>query len=162
MPNGLADSTSSFLRQHADQPIDWQPWGEDAFAQARERGVPTFISIGHASCHWCHVMARESFEDPEVAAFLNANFVSFKVDREEHPAVDSVYLDAALGISGKAAGRSRSSRRPMGMRSPPVPISHRFARAARLLSSSWRRILRGSGMSRRRNSRRPRGRSPTP
>lgn len=102
MPNRLADSNSTYLRQHANQPVEWQPWGDDAFADARERGVPTFISIGYASCHWCHVMARESFDDPAVASFINEHFVAIKVDREEHPAVDSVYLDAAQGISGVA------------------------------------------------------------
>jgi uncharacterized protein YyaL (SSP411 family) len=83
------------LRSHADNPVDWQPWGSEAFAEAARRQVPVLISIGYSTCHWCHVMARETFSDPVLAAHLNANFVSIKVDREEHPDVDSSYLAAA-------------------------------------------------------------------
>ena len=93
--NHLAGAASPYLLQHADNPVDWWPWGEAAFAQAAARDVPVFISIGYATCHWCHVMARESFVDPMVAAYLNENFVSIKVDREEHPDVDASYLTAA-------------------------------------------------------------------
>ena len=90
MPNRLAASTSPYLLQHQDNPVDWQPWGDEAFAEARERDVPVLLSIGYAACHWCHVMAHESFEDPQVAVFLNANFVPVKVDREERPAFAGV------------------------------------------------------------------------
>jgi len=95
MPNRLANAVSPYLRSHADNPVDWQPWGEAAFAEATARDVPVLISIGYSTCHWCHVMARESFSDPDLAGYLNANFVSIKVDREEHPDVDSSYLAAA-------------------------------------------------------------------
>jgi uncharacterized protein YyaL (SSP411 family) len=95
MAQRLADSTSPYLRSHAANPVDWWPWSEEAFAEAARRDVPVLISIGYATCHWCHVMARESFSDPEVAAQLAAGFVAIKVDREEHPDVDSAYLAAA-------------------------------------------------------------------
>src|SRR6195952_4518900 len=95
MPNNLRDAVSPYLRSHADNPVDWQPWGADAFAEAVRRDVPVLISIGYSTCHWCHVMARETFSDPELAAYLNEHFVSIKVDREEHPDVDSSYLTAA-------------------------------------------------------------------
>ncbi len=95
MPNRLADAISPYLRSHADNPVDWQGWGAEAFAEARARDVPVLVSIGYSTCHWCHVMARESFSDPDLAAYLNAHFVSVKVDREEHPDVDAAYLAAA-------------------------------------------------------------------
>ncbi|TFD91275.1 thioredoxin domain-containing protein [Cryobacterium serini] len=95
MPNRLADAISPYLRSHADNPVDWFGWGEDAFIEARERDVPVLVSIGYSTCHWCHVMARESFSDPAIAEYLNAHFVSIKVDREEHPDVDASYLAAA-------------------------------------------------------------------
>lgn len=95
MPNRLADAVSPYLRSHADNPVDWWPWGEDAFDEAARRDVPVLVSIGYATCHWCHVMARESFSDPELAAHLNARFVAIKVDREEHPDVDAAMLAAA-------------------------------------------------------------------
>ncbi len=100
MANRLADSTSPYLQQHADNPVDWWEWGEDAFAEARRRGVPVFISVGYSACHWCHVMAHESFEDAATAALLNDNFVSIKVDREERPDVDAVYMDATVALTG--------------------------------------------------------------
>jgi uncharacterized protein YyaL (SSP411 family) len=100
MANRLVDSTSPYLQQHADNPVDWWEWGEDAFAEARRRGVPIFVSIGYSACHWCHVMAHESFEDAATAALLNDNFVSIKVDREERPDVDSVYMDATVALTG--------------------------------------------------------------
>ncbi|WP_348534949.1 thioredoxin domain-containing protein [Pseudolysinimonas kribbensis] len=91
----LADSTSPYLLAHAGNPVDWWPWGEEAFAEARRRDVPVFVSVGYATCHWCHVMARESFSDPELAAYLNERFVAIKVDREEHPDVDAAMLAQA-------------------------------------------------------------------
>ena len=89
MANRLAQSASAYLRAHAENPVDWFPWGDEAFEQARERDVPIFLSIGYSSCHWCHVMAHESFEDPRVAAMMNEMFVNVKVDREELPAIDA-------------------------------------------------------------------------
>ena len=90
MANRLAQSTSPYLLQHADNPVDWWEWGVDAFAEARRRDVPILLSIGYAACHWCHVMAHESFEDAGVADAVNAGFVAVKVDREERPDVDAV------------------------------------------------------------------------
>ncbi|WP_345374896.1 thioredoxin domain-containing protein [Frondihabitans cladoniiphilus] len=100
MPNALADSISPYLRSHADNPVAWQPWGEAAFVEARRRDVPVLVSIGYSTCHWCHVMARESFSDPELAEHLNDRFVAVKVDREEHPDVDASYLAAASAFTG--------------------------------------------------------------
>jgi uncharacterized protein YyaL (SSP411 family) len=100
MANRLAESTSPYLQQHADNPVDWWEWGDEAFAEARRRGVPVFISIGYSACHWCHVMAHESFEDEPTAELLNEHFVSIKVDREERPDVDSVYMDATVALTG--------------------------------------------------------------
>ena len=90
MPNRLQNQRSPYLLQHAENPVDWYPWGEEAFEKARREGKPVFLSIGYATCHWCHVMARESFESPEVARILNRSFVPVKVDREERPVVDAV------------------------------------------------------------------------
>ena len=98
--NRLADETSLYLRQHADNPVDWYPWGEEAFARARAEDKPLFVSIGYAACHWCHVMAHESFEDEAVAAQLGRSFVAVKVDREERPDVDSVYMAAVQALTG--------------------------------------------------------------
>jgi len=101
MPNHLVDAISPYLRSHAGNPVDWFGWGAEAFAEARRRDVPVLVSIGYSTCHWCHVMARESFSDPAIAEYLNANFVSIKVDREEHPDVDASYLAAASAfVSG--------------------------------------------------------------
>jgi len=99
--NRLTTSTSPYLLQHADNPVAWWPWSEKAFAEARERDVPVFLSIGYSACHWCHVMAHESFEDPDTAAYLNEHFVCIKVDREERPDVDAVYMDATVAMTGQ-------------------------------------------------------------
>lgn len=101
MPNRLAHSTSPYLRQHADNPVDWFEWGEEAFSEARRRDVPILLSIGYSSCHWCHVMAHESFEDPDVARLMNDGFVNIKVDREERPDVDAVYMNATQAMTGR-------------------------------------------------------------
>jgi uncharacterized protein YyaL (SSP411 family) len=100
MGNRLAQSTSPYLLQHADNPVDWQEWGPEAFAQARRRDVPVLLSVGYAACHWCHVMAHESFEDEGVAKVVNENFVAVKVDREERPDVDAVYMNATTALTG--------------------------------------------------------------
>jgi uncharacterized protein len=101
VPNRLADQPSPYLQQHADNPVDWFPWGDEAFAVARERAVPIFLSVGYSSCHWCHVMAHESFEDEAIAARLNELFVNVKVDREERPDVDAVYMRAVQSMTGR-------------------------------------------------------------
>ena len=98
--NHLADETSPYLLQHAGNPVDWHPWGEEAFARARDEDKPILLSIGYAACHWCHVMAHESFEDPDVARLMNERFVNVKVDREERPDVDAVYMDAVVALTG--------------------------------------------------------------
>ena len=100
MSQRLARATSPYLLQHADNPVDWWEWSEEAFDEARRRGLPIFLSIGYSACHWCHVMAHESFENDEIAAYLNENFVSIKVDREERPDIDSVYMDATVAMTG--------------------------------------------------------------
>ncbi|MFI8994699.1 thioredoxin domain-containing protein [Streptomyces sp. NPDC053542] len=100
MPNRLAHETSPYLLQHAENPVEWWPWSTEAFEEARRRGVPVLLSVGYSSCHWCHVMAHESFEDEATAALLNENFVSVKVDREERPDVDAVYMEAVQAATG--------------------------------------------------------------
>jgi uncharacterized protein YyaL (SSP411 family) len=101
MPNRLALESSPYLRQHAHNPVDWYPWGDEAFEKARREDRPVFLSIGYSSCHWCHVMEKESFENETIARFLNAHFVSVKVDREERPDVDDVYMTAVQLTSGR-------------------------------------------------------------
>jgi uncharacterized protein YyaL (SSP411 family) len=99
-PNRLAREKSPYLLQHADNPVDWYPWGEEAFAKAARENKPIFLSIGYSTCHWCHVMAHESFEDPEVGRLMNAVFVSIKVDREEHPEIDLLYMTVCQMVTG--------------------------------------------------------------
>ena len=99
--NRLAQETSPYLLQHADNPVDWFAWGEEAFARARGEDKPILLSVGYAACHWCHVMEHESFEDEETARLMNEHFVSVKVDREERPDVDSVYMDAVVSLTGQ-------------------------------------------------------------
>ncbi|MGH2698141.1 MAG: thioredoxin domain-containing protein [Actinomycetota bacterium] len=101
MANKLAAENSPYLLQHKDNPVDWYPWGDEAFAEALRRDVPVLLSIGYAACHWCHVMEHESFEDESTAELMNAGFVSIKVDREERPDVDSVYMDAVQAMTGQ-------------------------------------------------------------
>src|SRR5919106_1705439 len=98
--NRLASATSPYLLQHADNPVDWHEWGEEAFLVARRERKPVLLSVGYAACHWCHVMAHESFEDPETAAFMNEHFVNIKVDREERPDLDNIYMQATTAMTG--------------------------------------------------------------
>ena len=100
MPNRLAGETSPYLLQHADNPVDWYPWGDEAFTKARAEDKPILLSVGYAACHWCHVMEHESFEDDETAALMNERYVNIKVDREERPDVDSLYMDAVVALTG--------------------------------------------------------------
>ena len=97
--NRLAQETSPYLLQHADNPVDWLPWGEEALGRARAEGRPLLVSIGYSACHWCHVMERESFDDQATADVMNELFVNVKVDREERPDVDAVYLLSLIHIS---------------------------------------------------------------
>ena len=101
MTNRLADETSPYLHQHRDNPVDWYPWGDEAFERARAEGKPIFLSVGYSSCHWCHVMAHESFENPATAELMNRLFVNVKVDREERPDVDAVYMQAVQALTGR-------------------------------------------------------------
>jgi len=100
MANRLANETSPYLLQHRNNPVDWHPWGEEALARARAEDLPLLVSIGYSACHWCHVMERESFEDPDIAALMNEHFVCIKVDREERPDVDAIYMDAVQSMTG--------------------------------------------------------------
>src|SRR5579871_6781715 len=100
MANHLADSASVYLLQHKNNPVDWYPWGGEAFAKAKAENKPILLSVGYSSCHWCHVMEHESFEDPEIARIMNDDFVCIKVDREERPDVDSIYMNAVQGMTG--------------------------------------------------------------
>ncbi|GLK17414.1 thioredoxin domain-containing protein [Herbiconiux flava] len=145
MTNRLGDAISPYLRSHADNPVDWYPWGEEAFAAARERDVPVLVSIGYSTCHWCHVMARESFSDPALAAYLNERFVAIKVDREEHPEVDSAYLAAAgaftqnlgwpLNVFVTPSGQAFHA----GTYSPPVPVDGHpaFSQVLAAVDDAW-------------------------
>jgi len=101
MPNHLADQTSPYLLQHAENPVDWYPWSGEALTLARSQDKPIFLSIGYSACHWCHVMERESFTDPETASLLNRHFVSIKVDREERPDLDAIYMEAVTALTGR-------------------------------------------------------------
>ena len=101
MTNQLIHETSPYLLQHAENPVNWFPWSEQALQLAREENKPIFLSIGYAACHWCHVMAHESFEDPQIAALLNQSFISIKVDREERPDIDSIYMNAVVAMTGQ-------------------------------------------------------------
>jgi uncharacterized protein len=100
MPNALQHESSPYLRQHQDNPVDWLPWGEMALSRARERDLPLLVSIGYSACHWCHVMEHESFEDPQTAALMNEHFVCVKVDREERPDIDAIYMEAVQSMTG--------------------------------------------------------------
>jgi uncharacterized protein len=104
MPNRLAQETSPYLQQHADNPVDWYPWGEEALRLAREQDKPILLSVGYSACHWCHVMAHESFEDAAVAAEMNRLYVNIKVDREERPDLDQVYQTAHQMLARRNGG----------------------------------------------------------
>ena len=99
--NRLADETSPYLLQHAHNPVDWYPWGDEAFARARGEDKPVLLSVGYSACHWCHVMERESFENEDIAGLMNRLFVNIKVDREERPDVDQIYMQAVQSMTGR-------------------------------------------------------------
>jgi len=146
MANRLAGSTSPYLVQHQDNPVDWWEWGDDAFAEARRRDVPILLSIGYAACHWCHVMAHESFEDAATAALMNEHFVSVKVDREERPDVDAVYMAATQALTGQGGWPMTvfltHDGRPFyaGTYFPPVPGRGRpsFPQLLAAIDDTWR------------------------
>src|SRR6478672_2889361 len=112
--NRLAKETSPYLLQHAHNPVDWYPWGDEALAKSKKEGKLIFLSVGYSSCHWCHVMERESFLDEEIAAYLNKHFVCIKVDREERPDIDSIYM-TALSVYNQLAKTGRGGGWPMSM-----------------------------------------------
>lgn len=146
MGNRLGDALSPYLRAHADNPVDWHVWGEAAFDEARRRDVPVLVSIGYATCHWCHVMARESFSDPEIARALNDRFVAIKVDREEHPDVDGSYLAAASAFTRQLGWPLTVFARPdgrafyAGTYYPPRPVQGvpSFADVLAAVDDAWR------------------------
>src|SRR6478609_384231 len=139
MPNRLASETSPYLLQHAGNPVDWYPWGDEAFAQARSLDRPVLVSIGYAACHWCHVMERESFEDAAVAALMNASFVCIKVDREERPDVDAIYMDAVQAMTGQGGWPLNAFLTPAGV---PFYAGTYFPPEARHGLPAWRDVLR--------------------
>ena len=102
IPNHLINEKSPYLIQHAYNPVDWYPWGEEAFARAEKENMPVILSIGYSTCHWCHVMEKESFTDPEIAEIMNKNFICIKVDREERPDLDRIYISAVTALIGSA------------------------------------------------------------
>ncbi|MEU3946249.1 thioredoxin domain-containing protein [Streptomyces sp. NPDC029526] len=140
MPNRLAQATSPYLLQHADNPVDWWPWEAGAFDEARRRDVPVFLSVGYSACHWCHVMAHESFEDRETADYLNAHFVSVKVDREERPDVDAVYMEAVQAATGHGGWPMSVWLTPDG---EPFYFGTYFPPEARQGMPSFRQVLEG-------------------
>src|SRR4030067_2493199 len=115
MVNRLANSNSPYLLQHADNPVEWYPWGEEALQRARAENKPIFLSIGYAACHWCHVVAHESFENPGTAAMMNTHFINIKVDREERPDLDQIYMQAVVAISGNGGWPMSVFLTPEGM-----------------------------------------------
>src|SRR3954447_12604575 len=138
VPNRLADETSPYLLQHKDNPVAWEPWGEQALARARDDDKPLLVSIGYSSCHWCHVMERESFEDADVAAYMNEHFVCIKVDREERPDVDAIYMEACQAMTGQGGWPLNVFCTPdqapfyAGTYFPPAPVRG---------MPSWRQLL---------------------
>ena len=143
--NKLAHETSPYLLQHAHNPVDWHPWGEEALARAQREDKPVFLSIGYSACHWCHIMERESFEDETIAAFLNAHFVSIKVDREERPDLDDIYMTAVVSMTGQGGWPMSvfltPDRRPFygGTYFPPVDAMGRpgFMTLLRSVADAW-------------------------
>ena len=140
MPNRLSLETSPYLLQHADNPVDWYPWGDEAFARAKEEDKPVLVSIGYAACHWCHVMEHESFEDPDVALVMNHHFVCVKVDREERPDVDAIYMDAVQAMTGAGGWPLNAFVTPDGV---PFFCGTYFPPEPRQGMPSWKDLLVG-------------------
>ncbi|HWF53660.1 MAG TPA: thioredoxin domain-containing protein [Solirubrobacteraceae bacterium] len=138
MPNHLAQQTSPYLLQHRDNPVDWYPWGPDALERARTEQRPLLVSIGYSACHWCHVMERESFEDPETAALMNELFVCIKVDREERPDVDAIYMEAAQAMTGQGGWPLNAFLTPDQV---PFFVGTYFPPEPRHGMPSWRTVL---------------------
>ena len=120
--NRLIHATSPYLLQHAHNPVDWYEWGEEAFARARAEDKPVLLSVGYAACHWCHVMAHESFEDEATAGVMNDNFINIKVDREERPDVDAIYMEACQIITGGGGWPDRQAAQNRRFYGPARPL----------------------------------------
>ena len=140
MSNRLASETSPYLLQHAENPVDWYPWGEEALGRARVEDKPILVSIGYSACHWCHVMERESFEDPNVAALMNERFVCIKVDREERPDVDAIYMDAVQAMTGRGGWPLNAFLTPDGV---PFYAGTYWPPEPRHGMPSWTQVLAG-------------------
>jgi uncharacterized protein YyaL (SSP411 family) len=146
MSNRLAHEASPYLRQHAENPVDWYPWGEEALTAAREQDKPILLSIGYAACHWCHVMAHESFEDPATAELMNRHFINVKVDREERPDLDSIYMSAVVALTGQGGWPMTVALTPDGRPFfggtyfPPTPRHGlpAFRQVLQTLAEAWR------------------------
>src|SRR5918998_6519534 len=138
MANRLARETSPYLLQHADNPVDWYPWGDEALARARREDQPILLSIGYSACHWCHVMERESFEDPETAALMNELFVAIKLDREERPDLDSIYMEACQAMTGHGGWPLNAFLTPEQV---PFYAGTYFPPESRMGMPSWRDVL---------------------
>jgi uncharacterized protein len=138
MANRLADETSPYLLQHKDNPVDWYPWGEEALERARTEDRPILLSIGYSACHWCHVMERESFEDPQTAALMNERFVSIKLDREERPDLDSIYMEACQAMTGQGGWPLNVFLTPEQV---PFYAGTYFPPESRMNMPSWRQVL---------------------
>jgi uncharacterized protein YyaL (SSP411 family) len=138
--NHLGDETSPYLLQHVDNPVDWHPWGEDALGLAKKENKPILLSIGYAACHWCHVMAHESFEDDETALLMNEHFINIKVDREERPDLDSIYMSAVTAMTGHGGWPMTVFLTPDGR---PFYSGTYFPKEPRHGMPSFRQILTG-------------------
>src|SRR5215218_5570702 len=138
--NRLARETSPYLLQHAENPVDWYPWGDEAFGRAREEDRPILVSIGYSACPWCHVMERESFEDERTAALMNERFVCIKVDREERPDVDAIYMDAVQAMTGHGGWPLNAFLTPEGV---PFYAGTYFPPQPRHGMPSWSQVLEG-------------------
>ena len=138
MPNRLIHETSPYLLQHAHNPVDWFAWGEEPFAKAKAEDKPVLVSIGYAACHWCHVMEHESFEDPEIAAKMNQRLVAIKVDREERPDVDAIYMEALQRLHGRGGWPLNVFLMPDGR---PFYGGTYFPNTARVGMPSWPAVV---------------------
>src|SRR5437764_5863794 len=138
MPNHLGGESSPYLLQHKDNPVDWYPWGEEAVGLAREGDRPLLVSIGYSACHWCHVMAHESFEDPDIAARMNERFVCVKVDREERPDLDAICMEACQTMTGHGGWPLNAFLTPEGV---PFYAGTYFPPESRHGLPSWRMVL---------------------
>src|SRR5207245_5377322 len=138
--NRLVGETSPYLLQHARNPVDWYPWGTEALERARTEDRPILLSVGYAACHWCHVMERESFEDPAIAELMNDHFVSIKVDREERPDIDSIYMDAVQAMTGSGGWPMTVFLSPDGT---PFFAGTYFPKEDRYGMPAFRRVLEG-------------------